>query len=176
MQLFNPKSKVRVQCIPTFLCTFQVASELAQTIHILGKDWENHSFIHSFICSFVRLFIRLLYKHCACPMVAKIWEYSDKNVVPLRFYDAVRGWNYPRSVQDSMGGYNEMPPGWFTDRNTFSFRCGGWRVLDHSVDQFLAGGVLSWLPACPVWTLWSPLFLLWGALTPSWEAALMASS
>lgn len=138
-----------------FAASVRASSDYSHSRWGLGK-----SFIHSFV-------------HCL--MVAKTWEYSDKNVVPWRFYNAFRGWNYPRSVQDSLGGYNEMPPGWFTDRNAFSFRCGGWGVLDHSVGQFLGGGAVPWLPACPVWTLSSPLFLLWGALTPSWETTLMAS-
>lgn len=74
MQLFNPKSKVRVQCNPIFLCTSQLALELVQTIHTLGEDWGNHSFIHSFIG-----------QTRACPMVVKFENIGTKMWSPEDF-------------------------------------------------------------------------------------------
>lgn len=74
MQLFNPKSKVRVQCNSIFLCTLQLALELVQTIHTLGEDWGNHSFIHSFIG-----------QTRACPMVVKFENIGTKMWSPEDF-------------------------------------------------------------------------------------------
>lgn len=74
------KSKVKVQCISTFLCTLQLALELVQTIHTLGEDWGNHSFVHSFIG-----------QTRACPMVVKFENIVTKMWSPEDFIMQLRG-------------------------------------------------------------------------------------